>query len=112
MPREFVIFSAEPIGVLECVAATAAVDPDLGIGRWWNGGATQIASDTPVLAVLRSASVTADFDVERMAGRSIPAGTAWLTEAYAPFGEELTLPVVTRLADDVGGTLVELGVDG
>jgi hypothetical protein len=106
VPREFVIVSPEPITIIECVAAANAVNPDLGLGRLWNGGGLQIAGAGPVLAVLRSSAIEESGEVERLLG-SIPAGLFYLTEAYGPWGEAFTCPLAERLARAAGGTLTE-----
>lgn len=110
MPREFAIVSAEPITAIETVTAAAAVDPDLGLARLWQGGGMQIATEGElVLAVLRSTVIEERGEAERLLGQPLPVGAACLTEAYGPFGSRVTEVVAQRLASHVGGTLVEMG---
>ena len=107
MPREFVIVSPEPITMIECIAAANAIDPDLGIGRLWQGGGLQIAGDDLVLAVLRSTAIEVADDVERVLGSPVAAAPSYFTEAYGPFDSPLTSALVERLALAADGTVTE-----
>lgn len=108
MPREIVLATGEPVTALECIAAAAAVDPDLGVGRLWQGGGIQIAAERElVLAVLRSTGLVQREDAERILGTSLPQDAAWLTEVYGPDGSALTDAVVAELASVTGATVVE-----
>lgn len=115
MPREYLIVSPEPITAIECVTATNTVDPDLGLGRLWQGGGLQVASDDSlVLAVLRSATIEHPAETERLIGRALPAGASYLTEAYGPFAgaddaRDTTGILARELAAQAGGTLIAIG---
>jgi hypothetical protein len=106
MPREIVLSTAEPVTAIECIAAAATVDPDLGVGRLWQGGGIQIAAERDlVLAVLRSTALVED--AERILGASLPQDAAWLTEVYGPDGSAATDAVVAELASVTGATVLE-----
>lgn len=110
MPREFAIVTPEPITAIEIVAATNAVNPDLGMGRLWQGGGLQIASDESlVLAVLRSSTLEDPTDAQRLLG-ALPPDAAYLTEAYGPFDNDTTVTLVQQLATHTGGTLFVGGI--
>jgi hypothetical protein len=105
MPREFVIVTPEPITAIEIAAATNTVDPGLGMGRLWQGGGLQIASDESlVLAVLRSSTLEDPSDAQRLLG-ALPPDAAYLTEAYGPFDNDTTVTLVQELAAQTGGSL-------
>lgn len=108
MPREFIVASPEPITAVDCVSAVASVDPNLGLGRLWNGGGLQIADEAPVLAVLRSVDLGDRADAELLIGSQIPHDAMCLTEAYGPFDHALTERLMRRLTSDVNGTLFEM----
>lgn len=108
MPREIVLATAEPVSAVECIAAAATVDPDLGVGRLWQGGGIQIAAERDlVLAVLRSTALVQREDAERILGASLPPDAAWLTEVYGADGSAATEAVVAELATLTGATVVE-----
>lgn len=107
MPREFLFVTPDPITLYECAAAATAIDPDLGLGRLWQGGGLQIAGDGLVLAVLRSSAIEVADDVERMLGSSVVADPSYLTEAYGPFDSPLTFALVEQLALAANGTVAE-----
>lgn len=109
MPREFIIVSPEPITFIECVTATNTVDPGLGLGRLWQGGGLQVASDDSlILAVLRSSTIENADDAQRLWG-ALPTGAAYLTEAYGPFGNHITDTLAQELAAQARGTLLAIG---
>jgi len=108
MPREIVLATAGPVTAIECIAAAATVDPDLGVGRLWQGGGIQIAVERElVLAVLRSTALVQREDAERILGASLPEDAAWLTELYGPEGSATTDAVVVELAGVTGATVLE-----
>lgn len=107
MPREFLFVTPDPITLYECAAAATAIDPDLGMGRLWQGGGIQIAGDGLVLAVLRSTAIEVADDVEWMLGSSVVADPSYLTEAYGPFDSPLTSALVEQLALAANGTVAE-----
>ncbi|MET0590299.1 MAG: hypothetical protein ABWZ77_03900 [Naasia sp.] len=110
MPRETVLITAEPITAIECVAAAADVDPDLGVGRLWDGGGIQIAGQDLALAVLRSTTVEVRDDAARVFGLRDDEPGRWMTEAYGPVDSPLFQPLIDRLADLTGAAVYEDGI--
>lgn len=116
MPREFTIVSDRPVTAVECVRAAAAIDPELGVGRLWDGGGVQVADDRRlVLAVLRSTVLERPDRALRGLGVAVPADRPadapplWWTEAHGPFDHPETARLARRLAAEVSGTLASTG---
>ena len=112
MPREYTVVTPEPVTAVDGARAAAEIDPYLGLGKLWNGGGLQIATDDGlVLAIVRSTYVEDPADASVLLGVEIEAGS-WLTEAYAPGTDPVSDAVVQALVRGTGGRVVVEAVPG
>jgi hypothetical protein len=112
VPREYTVVTPEPVTAVDGARAAAEIDPYLGLGKLWNGGGLQIATDDGlVLAIVRSTYVEDPADASVLLGVDVEAGS-WLTEAYAPGTDPVSDAVVQALVRNTGGRVVVEAVPG
>ena len=117
MPREIALVSAEPVDLIDVLAAAVGVDYRLAPREVLGGWALQLVDrdDVVVLTVEQSRRLMGTGDVARILGEEAEPGALWWTEATAPcerageVGVRVARAIARRLSaqirvaeDDVG----------